>query len=84
MIFILLLSIANAQDCGKNLTPPFTEYNIAKAIEVLGPRDGRLFGAVMNGYTYEAVAKHYGFTTEWVIEVTRRGADLIWEKRDDK
>ena len=60
----------------------FSEYAIAKTIEQLGGKDGQVFSAIIRGYTYAAIAKHYEMPIEQVMEVLRRGTDIIWPMRN--
>lgn len=72
----LLMSLANAH-CSSNLSPPYTAVNIAIAIGELGDRDGRIFGAAVNGYPYYKIAAEFKVPVEYVVEIVRRGADIV-------
>lgn len=60
----------------------FSAYAISLTIEQLGGKEGRVFGAIMRGYTYTAIADHYKMPIEQVMEVLRRGTDIIWPMRN--
>ena len=65
--------------CDKELTSSdITEYRVAQTIERLGERDGRIFGAIINGYKYRVIARHFGVSLEYVLEVKRKGLEDVW------
>lgn len=74
----LLLSLSFGS-CIDNLTSSdFTPEAVAQVVERLGERDGRIFGAVVNGYKYAKIAKHFGVTVEYVLEIKRKGLENLW------
>lgn len=82
MIF-LLVSITFASQCDHSLrTSIYSETVIAKAIgrfEV--PLEQRIFSAVLRAYSYDNIAKHFGVPIETVMDITRCGADFLWEEK---
>ncbi len=81
-MILLLLSLAFAS-CDKQLSHPFTEVRVAKAIGELGP-DGRVFSAIIRGFSYDAIAKHFGIPVERVVAIGREGADIVFRLRDEE
>lgn len=76
-LLLILLNLASAH-CGRFLSPAL-EYGVAKAMEQLGKTDGMIFSYAIRGYTYDAVAKQFGTTPEYVIAVTEKGFKIALE-----
>lgn len=81
-MILLLLSLVFA-GCDGFLTPEL-EHGISRAIELLGDKDGPIFSAGIRGYAYDAVAKRYGVTPEYVVAITQRGFGIALEESHGK
>lgn len=84
ILALWLISLSLAKDCDENFLPSTDEFAIAQTIGKLGGVDGRIFSAVIRGYTYSAVAKHFKITPEAVIAITTRGTDIMWDFQHPK
>ena len=60
----------------------FSEYNIAKSIEMLGQRDGEMFALSLHGIPTDVIAKRYGLTDTEVLRRINRGMRYLIENKD--
>lgn len=78
MVSAVILFVQLALGCEKAVTV-FTEYSVARTIEHLGGRNGQVFSAIIRGYSYEAIKKHFGLNDQELKIIREKGTDYIWD-----